>query len=171
MTQIEIDFSDVVKQAAKLGQGDKIVDKHALAAMQSSVVTVVGAVRPLVPVGVSGQARRSISKTIQSTVRGLTGTVFSKINSIYPSVLNFGRRPGKRMPPPQALERWVRLKLGVAANKVKQVAFVVARSIGRKGFKGAFFMQKGFEKSKAAIHRFGKIAIDRITKELSIDGD
>jgi len=43
-----------------------------------------------------------------------------------------GRLPG-RMPPSRALEPWVRAKLGVPANRVRYVAYAVARAIGRRG--------------------------------------
>ncbi len=55
----------------------------------------------------------------------------------YGSVIEAGRRPGARMPPPSHLEQWVQLKTPelVAQWGVKGAAFIVARSIGRKGIR------------------------------------
>jgi hypothetical protein len=97
----------------------------------------------------------------------VTGKVGSTINEPYPAVMEFGRQPG-RMPPPEALERWVHLKLGVPADKAPGVAFQVARSIGRKGIKGRFFMRRAFERSKAAIDGFFRSALDAITRDLAV---
>lgn len=55
----------------------------------------------------------------------------------------YGRRPGKKAPPSSTIERWLRTPHGQKAfNKmkrgnrkltIKQAAFVIARSIGRRG--------------------------------------
>lgn len=48
------------------------------------------------------------------------------------------------MPPSKALEPWVKKKLGVPAEEVKTVAFLVARSIGSKGLKPTKFLERPF---------------------------
>lgn len=52
----------------------------------------------------------------------------------YGRAVRGGRRPG-RMPPVEALIPWVRAKLHVSEARVRGVAFVVARAIGRRGTK------------------------------------
>lgn len=91
-------------------------------------MTVWGAVVPLTPVGVTGIAR---SSWIAMPVRGVGGDVFeSGVGSpeLHVEVLEEGRRAGARMPPPNAIARWVEVKLGGDVDP-----FVIARSIGRKG--------------------------------------
>ncbi len=166
---VEITAPKIPEQLAKLERVDRIVTRHSTRAMQQSVVTVVSSVRPNVPVGVSGKLRRSIVSKVSSTIRRVVGSVFSNLASEkYPSVMEFGRKPGSRMPPPSALERWVRLKLGVAPGQVASVAFVVARSIARKGIKGRFFMKKGLDASRTRINGFFARAADNIIKDLSV---
>lgn len=46
----------------------------------------------------------------------------------------FGRAPGK-MPPIDSLVSWVAKKIAPAPSKLRSVAFLVARKIGRKGMK------------------------------------
>lgn len=57
-------------------------------------------------------------------------------------VIERGRRPGSRMPPPKALEAWVRRKLKVSKAAAPQVAWAVAASIGRKGIQGKHVLEK-----------------------------
>ncbi len=166
---VEIKAPKIPEQLAKLERADRIITRHSRRAMQQSVVTVVSSVRPNVPVGVSAKLRRSIVSKVSSSVRGIVGSVFSNLTSEkYPEVMEFGRRPGSRMPPSSALERWVRLKLGVPPNRVAGVAFVIARSIARKGIKGRFFMKKGLKASRNRINGFFKRAGDNIVKDLSV---
>lgn len=167
--EVNISAPKIPEQLAKLERANQITTLHSVRAMQQSVVTVISAVRPNVPVGVSARLRRSIVSKVSSSVRGVVGSVFSSLTSEkYPEVMEFGRRPGARMPPPSALERWVRLKLGVPPNRVAGVAFVIARSIARKGIKGRFFMKKGLDASRSRINGFFKRAGDNIIKDLSV---
>jgi hypothetical protein len=143
--------------------------KNLLTAMKKAVAKVEANVVPLVPIGVSGNLRRSIhgkTNTVGSTIIGRVGSTMTR--EIYPEIMEFGRRPG-RMPPPSALERWVQIVLKVPAEEVKGVAFVVARSIGKKGIKGRAFMRKGWTKSKNSILGYFRKAVDDTVREL--DGD
>ena len=74
----------------------------------------------------------------------------------YAGVIEDGRRAGEKMPPPAALEAWVRrhlnveyiTKKGVAkARKVRKdeapgLAFIVARAIGKRGIKGKHILAR-----------------------------
>lgn len=169
MIGLKFSAPKILEQLAKLSRVNSIVKRHSTRAIQQSVKTIVKAVRPNVPVGVSGKLRRSIVSTVSSKVIRAEGSVFSNLKSeVYPNVMEFGRKAGAQMPPPEALERWVRLKLGVPAGRVASVAFAVARSIGRKGIKGRFFMRKGLDASRTRINEFFGRAIVNIVKDLSI---
>lgn len=54
----------------------------------------------------------------------------------YSVVVDEGRRAGARMPPPAALEPWVRRKMKVPRDRVRGAAFMLARAIKRRGIKG-----------------------------------
>lgn len=54
--------------------------------------------------------------------------------------IEYGRRPGARMPPPRVIEQWLEAKMrgrirnrGKREASAKALAFVVARAIGRRG--------------------------------------
>lgn len=157
------------EQLAALERYDQIANAELAEAMERSVVVVGGAIRPLMPVGVSGQARQSVgSEVIRDNAGSVVGRVFSDLADPYPypAVIEFGRAPGA-MPPPQALERWVHLKLGVPEAEAPGVAFTIARAIGRRGIKGRFPFKRGWEQVQARVAGFFDAALRRITERLS----
>ena len=171
MIGYEVEFKGFDEQIAKLKKYPQISDKHLLKAMHQSVITIESAVKPLTPVGVSARLRNSIAGEVKHlsalSIEGRVGSTLK--DEIYPSVMEFGRKPG-RMPPPSALERWVQLKLGVAQEDVPGVAYLVARAIGRKGIKGKKFMERGWNMSKAKVNQYFVSALNAIAEELSIGG-
>ncbi len=166
----EIEIKGLDEQLKKLNAYGEIADRELSTAAQQSVIAVESAVRPLVPVGVSGALRQSIISEVKREGVGgsIIGRVFSSLDSPYPAVMEFGRRPGAAMPPPDALVRWVHLKLGVPDEQAPGVAFTVARSIARKGIAGRRFMQQGFEKVKGQVDQFYARALERIAQALAV---
>jgi len=167
-------FQVVVKgldeQTKKLLSFDQIAGKHMRQAMSQSVITVEGRAKVNAPVGVSGRLRNSMASEVRGTGVDITGWIGSTLRAeVYPAVMEYGRAPG-RMPPPQALERWVHLKLRVAEADALGVAFVIARKIARAGIKGQHFLRRGYKESKARIGDFFEAALRRITEDLSIGG-
>lgn len=57
----------------------------------------------------------------------------------YAKVIEWGRRPGAKAPPPEVIQAWVRAKLvssgkvGDTDKEVKSVAFLIGRAIKRRG--------------------------------------
>jgi len=68
----------------------------------------------------------------------------------YGDVVEVGRRPG-RMPPASALELWVVRKLGLSGEEATSVAWLIARSIGKKGTKGAHMFKKAFDEGSRRV--------------------
>jgi hypothetical protein len=70
---------------------------------------------------------------------------------IYHDPVEDGRRPGK-MPPPAALVPWVGSKLGIPPGSERdQVAFLVARAIGRRGTTGQKMVADGWQAARRRI--------------------
>lgn len=74
-----------------------------------------------------------IPGSISAEVHGLEAKVSSGHAAALP--MEFGRRPGATMPPPDAFARYG-----------EEVKFVLARSVARRGIKGRFFMRNAREK-------------------------
>lgn len=164
----EVELQGFDEQLKKFEQFHAIADRHLTKAMHQGTINTVSKIRPLTPVGVSGRLRNSIdSEVTREGPLSIVGTVGSTMkDEVYPEVMEFGRKPGS-MPPPQALERWVRLKLGVPDGEVEGVAYVIARNIARRGIPGKKFMQRGWEASKAKFLTYFEAALNRITEDLS----
>lgn len=67
----------------------------------------------------------------------------------YASIVNYGRQANSQMPPPDALENWVRRKLGVPSKDVKRVAFAIAKSIAERGIQPTFFLENSVETARS----------------------
>jgi len=81
----------------------------------------------------------------------------------YAGVIEFGRRPGARMPPPEVLIPWVRRHLTITertrkgtertrkprkGSEAERLAFVVARAIKERGIDGKFILESSKEDLK-----------------------
>jgi hypothetical protein len=106
----------------------------------------------------SGQLRNSLTFSIKETGRGKTYITFGAKGAAgkYADVVEDGRRPGK-FPPPDAIKTWMKVKPIRLRNKltnsfVKQTdsainsaAFLIARSISKKGIKGTKFFESALK--------------------------
>lgn len=108
--------------------------------MDAETAIIWGAVVPLTPVGVTSQLRGSWATETNVRGLGVEGIVGNPL--IYADVIERGRTPGATMPPPDAIARWVAVKIGAEVS-----AFVVARSIGRKGIEEVRMLQKALERT------------------------
>lgn len=89
---------------------------------------------------------------------------------VYGEVMELGRKPGSRMPPPAALIRWVYLKLQPDIEtkwELRKIARALAISIKVKGIKGRKFFQAAERKMKRQLPKFYKDVIRRIENKLS----
>ena len=79
---------------------------------------------------------------------GADNTILAGFPTIYAYYVEFGRRAGK-WPPFRFIYEWVRVR-HVAADdeQAKSIAFLIQRSIGKKGTKPHPFLRPAFEKNK-----------------------
>lgn len=82
--------------------------------------------------------------TIDFTVKGDAGK--------YADVIEYGRKPGAKMPPVSAIEKWIKIKPLKLRNRqgefikstesaIKSAAFAIAKSIGENGIEGINYYQ------------------------------
>lgn len=60
--------------------------------------------------------------------------------SPYGPIIEYGRRPGAKMPPLLAIGLWLQRRLGLSAADARSRAFLVARAIKRRGLIGRRIM-------------------------------
>jgi hypothetical protein len=143
--------------------------RRLIPAMNRSVEITQANVKGLVP-EFSGAARASLMHTATQSPARTVGKVTTTMRrpNIYIFVLNAGVAPGKKQPPVDSLVSWV-MKKGLASDRAKasKVAYVIARSIKRKGLQGRSFMWTGLSKSEGKIEDLHRQAVLDITKDLS----
>lgn len=85
----------------------------------------------------------ALARSIVTNITPLSAEVHTSLASALP--MEEGRRAGARMPPPSALAGWAN-RHGYHGS-----LFVLARSIGRRGIKGRFYMKKGADATRRAL--------------------
>lgn len=78
------------------------------------------------------------------------------VNVPHALVMEDGRRPGT-FPPVDAMRRWVFLKrgsLGIEAKQVNSVAFLIGRSIAKKGIKGRKYFNAALDRTNKELGQF-----------------
>jgi hypothetical protein len=124
-----------------------VLDDLALT-MHRAVDIVRNSVVQFSTVGVTGQYRQGWGTKVERGFSAVKGIVSNPVeHAIY---AERGRGPGK-MPPLAPIELWVRRVLGISPPESKQVAFLVARAIGRRGTKGAHAAEKGLEAVRGIV--------------------
>lgn len=87
----------------------------------------------------TGQLINSLDYEVLDTVNGL---VLKILADDYLTYVDKGRRPGKR-PPQKVIQKWVENRgIKIKKQTPAQTAFVIARSIGKKGIKPTNVLKK-----------------------------
>jgi len=166
--KIDWQFSDNFKEIAQFAAKYFAARARYLKpAMDLSVEEVLDEGRSRIPV-VTGSTKSSMqSKVIQgpgSTVGKVTTSL--RAPNLSPFVVNYGRKAGKKQPPSQRLEAWVSAK-GLATGKgIAQTAFVIARSIAKKGTKGVHFQSGSLNDKRNRIIDIHQQAVNNMVKEM-----
>lgn len=161
MLSIEVKVDGALFRA---GDTSKIVGDELNAAMHASTQHLRGLIIPKTPVGVSGLLRKT-QASVTGEARSIEGRVFNP--APYGIVVEMGRTPGAKPPRSSDLELWVRRKLDVPENKVKSVAFLVARKIGKQGTKAVKMFASSVEEGRGTINHLFDRAAARIIARLS----
>ncbi len=159
MTGFEVDTSGWEELLHIEGRLGDIVRHEMAESMEQSLITFEQAVKLETPVNF-GTARASIAREMYGTPVDLTGMV--TIGVPYGYYVENGRAAG-RMPPVEAIELWVirkgfqwTTKSGGKTRPMtsRQMAFVIARSIGERGTKGAHMFKKGYKLALPEVEKY-----------------
>jgi len=109
-----------------------------------------------------GTLRASISAQVDRLADGVLGVVGTP--SPYAVPVELGTRP--HFPPVQALEDWVRQKLGLSGKEAHSAAFLIARKISKKGTKGHFMFRDAYQANAGEIQQQFDAAAARIVARI-----
>jgi hypothetical protein len=140
MAGVEISFEGVAEVAERFGDPN-VIERPLTDLVRNAGLIAERAAREGMPKDTSEGAR-----SIVSQVHGLEAKVTSPL--VHVAVMDQGRAPGSRMPPPESLLGWMRRK-GIP----EEMAFPLARAIGRRGIKGRFFYAKAVKAVEADVPR------------------
>lgn len=156
--EIKIDLSEIMAFAESTEQAGKIAVDEIATVMDKGLAVMEEAIAVRTPVGVTGNLRGSIATETYRRGMSVFGEVFTPLK--YGEPVERGRRAGK-WPPQNAIKLWVVRKLDVSAEEADQVAFLVARAIGRGTTKGimkkgggAKMFEEGFDYAEPIVVRF-----------------
>lgn len=135
---VHIDTSKAIKALDGLH-----LEQRQRAAMQESLGYLQSEVRAGMPVDL-GIGRGSVFTEIRGSTANMRGIVGS--GQIHVAVLEKGRRPGATPPPVGPIAAWLSRHGGDA-----KLAFVVARSIGRRGTKAHRMFRSAIEKGGGRV--------------------
>jgi hypothetical protein len=168
--EIDIDISEINELIKQFPEFQDIVFNEVEVAMVDSLIKYHELIIGGTPKNI-GTLQQSFIQS-KPILRGnvLSGNVTTQL--AYGLPIERGRTPGKKMPPVDAIELWVRRKLGVTEDS-RGVAFVIARKIAKSGFRkkqGYRMVEQAFEDgSPQAIKLFNAAterAVDRIEKRI-----
>lgn len=138
------------------------------AALAESAALLEKEIRQRTPQGVGGTQsglRGSMFGEIQESPFAVWAMVGSSLP--YGIVVEFGRTPGKAMPPIAALLPWVKLKFGIAdESEAKGMAFAVARNIAKEGTLGRFMFYQGATAALSRIVAIFELHVGQVSASL-----
>lgn len=109
-----------------------------------------------------GTLRASIHGSVERMADGVLGVVGTV--QPYAVPVELGTKP--HFPPVQALEDWVRQKLGLSGKEARSAAFLIARKISKKGTKGHFMFRDAFKVNAGEVQRQFDQAVSRIVARI-----
>ncbi len=158
----EVEVLGLDEAIARLEAYDRISSEELERAMNESVKAIAATAAERAPKW-SGNLANSMTSRVFSTASYIIGEVYSSAsNPIYPLVMEYGRRAGAKPPPVEAIRPWVADKLGD-----ESLAFVMARSIGRKGIKPHYFLKRSYQLTQSAVLGVFRLTLERIAQRLA----
>lgn len=145
--RFDINITGADQAAARLRNLSAQMDSISLRALYNELESLVtwleGEVKQRAPYD-TGVLRNSIFSEVRVNGAAITGLVSTPM--VYGPPMEFGRAAGRRMPPSDALKNWTRRHLGD-----EKLAFVVARSIGKKGIQKQEMFQNAWKDNLSRI--------------------
>lgn len=142
-------------------QAPEIVQQELSAFLQAAAQHLRSEVVDRTPAAM-GTLRGSITASVDRMADGMLGVVGTA--QPYAVPVELGTKP--HFPPVQALEDWVRVKLGLTGKEGRGVAFAIARKISKTGTKGHFMFRDAFVANQAEVQRQFEATAARIVARI-----
>ncbi len=146
-TVIETDLSDLEElskrfpEASRDARVAKVTEAINLLEREVKINTPVGAG----PINLRDTIHGKVG-TSGKTVAGILGTPVE-----YGEPVELGTKP--HFPPVGPLTFWVEKKLGYSGKEAESIAFAIAKTISKRGTKGAKMFKKALDENEAAVVR------------------
>ena len=173
-------FDEFARRFRQVGDGTGKIGRMIVAAMEAALILVGDQIDVRTPVNI-GALRGSRTSAVHGTSLHLIGEIVSPL--AYGIVVEYGRLPGGRMPPVQAILYWVKRKgiagtfsastgrrLGNQATRDKQdlaAAWAIARHIAVHGTVGAFMYRDGIEAARPHVEKLWDDLVNDLLIELA----
>jgi hypothetical protein len=161
---LDLSNHDAVQQS--LLQGGPYIEQEIERATLENVLLLERATKENTPVGVGGGAglRGSIAgKGPRRDGPNILGVVTSPLNYAVP--VELGTKP--HMPPVQPLIDWAERKLDLPPQIAKRVGWAIAKSIAKRGTKGAFMFTRALKENEIKVVSVYQRALERAEERLA----
>lgn len=164
MIPVRIDIRGAAELARAWAEAPDLVAEELTRATWEAELLLQREIQDRTPTGATGLLRESIStREPRRLDRAIIGEVGTSIAHAVP--VELGTRP--HFPPIAPLQDWAEAKLGLDADAARGAAFAIARTIARRGTKGAFMFQHGFARARAQVVQMYDQALLRIRNRLA----
>jgi hypothetical protein len=170
--KVTIDSQDIPKQLLALSRFEARTEDKIKKVLRSNVRQMKAEIVAAMPSD-TGTARSSITTKIRGEGISMTGGVGSyKAEAWYTNVIEYGRgngrRRNKKQPPlDEKFLSWVQRHANVAPEQLEQVAFLIARKIGRDGIPAVKMFEAAKNKYLPQVERELLAIINQAVRELA----
>lgn len=169
MPALKIDMREYLRRSKLLRT--EIIDagmRGALSAANRTLTIMQDRTRnapPANPAGVGTGGAVNTGSFLQQWKAEQTPTGARTFNTApYGPIIEYGRRTkeqGSKQPPTEAIARWIQRRLGKSEQEARQLAFVFARAINRRGLIG-----REIATGDGVLDEIAQIAADEIEREV-----
>lgn len=163
MIEVYIDLTEVAKLAKKYGRGPEVVERETGRTMKGATEFAARKVQFHTPVGATQDLKKGVEPIVTKIKGGFEGRVTVTGRGMgYAEFVEFGTRP--HWPPVEPIRLWVLRKLGVPAEEVPGVAFLVSRKIARVGTPAQRMFEQGWIEAEPKVMSLFNVMAYRVVE-------
>lgn len=165
IASIELDVSQAKRIAKAFQLAPEIAKQELDAGLTEALLLLEREVKDATATGATGLLRGSITHQLLGERQSVLGKVFSPLSYALP--VELGTRP--HFPPLEALTDWVHAKFDLPRAQAKNVAFLVARKIAKKGTEGHHMFRDTLNDNAAQVMKILDAAVERMFVRIGVE--